>query len=513
VAILKSLTIQNFKAISDPVRIDFKPITLLFGPNSAGKSTIIQALHYVREIFVNHNLDPHRVNVHGEQVDLGGFKAIVHNHDLTLPINLELDLELGEEKLPNYIQDEEILDQVTECARIYLDCLQRVRRVSVGISVRWAVDLARPYTASYRVSLEGEFFCEISEWNPTLLPELLHEKLSAGSAGSRAALQAPKYLNFLRVNFRHSSFLASDTTKPSNLLTEIAELLFEDPWEWHSNGESPEQGHGTLIFTSHGALPDWDNPPYLMGDLKDIDTTGLGDPDSYRLPQGLAELFNRGIAGPGKLACSILGGLRYLGPLRAIPPRLLEQSGATQQVIAPSGLGTWEELFSADKRILGEINTWLSGAEKLNSGYTIDVKRYKELDEGLLAAIENGRIKEVKDFEGTLRNLPARSRLTLHKVPSGMELSIQDVGTGISQVLPVIITSLLSRDQLVAIEQPELHIHPALQVTLADMFIAQAMRSNVFFILETHSEHLMLRLLRRIRETSENEVDRGAHRR
>ena len=47
---IKAITIENFKSIGEPVRVEFKPLTLLFGPNSAGKSTIIQALHYIREV-------------------------------------------------------------------------------------------------------------------------------------------------------------------------------------------------------------------------------------------------------------------------------------------------------------------------------------------------------------------------------------------------------------------------------------------------------------------------------
>ena len=49
---IKNIGIKNFKGISDTIEIEFKPITLLFGPNSAGKSTIIQALHYTREVFL-----------------------------------------------------------------------------------------------------------------------------------------------------------------------------------------------------------------------------------------------------------------------------------------------------------------------------------------------------------------------------------------------------------------------------------------------------------------------------
>ena len=47
---LKALTIENFKGIKDPFRIEFRPINILFGPNNSGKSTIIQALFYAREI-------------------------------------------------------------------------------------------------------------------------------------------------------------------------------------------------------------------------------------------------------------------------------------------------------------------------------------------------------------------------------------------------------------------------------------------------------------------------------
>ena len=46
--ILKALALENFKGIHEPVRIEFAPVTLLFGPNNAGKSTIVQALHYAR---------------------------------------------------------------------------------------------------------------------------------------------------------------------------------------------------------------------------------------------------------------------------------------------------------------------------------------------------------------------------------------------------------------------------------------------------------------------------------
>lgn len=60
-----------------------------------------------------------------------------------------------------------------------------------------------------------------------------------------------------------------------------------------------------------------------------------------------------------------------------------------------------------------------------------------------------------------------------------------------------------------AIEQPELHIHPAVQVGLGDLFINGVQTHGISFLIETHSEHLILRLLRRIRETAEGELPPG----
>jgi len=89
------------------------------------------------------------------------------------------------------------------------------------------------------------------------------------------------------------------------------------------------------------------------------------------------------------------------------------------------------------------------------------------------------------------------------------ELGFGDVGTGISQVLPVI-SSIINADHSVFL-QPELHLHPKAQAKLGDLFIHALNNSkinvaarNFKYTIETHSEHLILRLLRRIKENSDN---------
>lgn len=83
---------------------------------------------------------------------------------------------------------------------------------------------------------------------------------------------------------------------------------------------------------------------------------------------------------------------------------------------------------------------------------------------------------------------------------NGNTVSILDVGYGVSQVLPIIFKCFSSRGKIILIEQPELHLHPKLQANLADLFAISALFFDNTFILETHSENLMLRYQRRLRD-------------
>src|SRR5262249_24262657 len=86
---------------------------------------------------------------------------------------------------------------------------------------------------------------------------------------------------------------------------------------------------------------------------------------------------------------------------------------------------------------------------------------------------------------------------------SNTVVSHRDVGIGISQVLPVLVTAYAAKQEMIAIEQPEIHLHPALQSDLGDVLIESALgeRGNRLLI-ETHSEHIILRIMRRMRETA-----------
>ena len=103
-----------------------------------------------------------------------------------------------------------------------------------------------------------------------------------------------------------------------------------------------------------------------------------------------------------------------------------------------------------------------------------------------------------------------KSDLALIDIRSKTRVSHRDVGLGISQVIPVLGLSYGAQGKIIAIEQPEIHLHPALQAELADVFIESALgeRKNTF-LLESHSEHLLLRIMRRMRETFEGKLPDG----
>src|SRR5215475_9962806 len=94
---LSRIEIENFKGIGTRQAICLKPITLLFGPNSAGKSTILQALHYLREILERSNIDPD-VTIAGGLIDLGGFATLVHKRELHRAIRLKVAMDLSDEQ-------------------------------------------------------------------------------------------------------------------------------------------------------------------------------------------------------------------------------------------------------------------------------------------------------------------------------------------------------------------------------------------------------------------------------
>lgn len=145
----------------------------------------------------------------------------------------------------------------------------------------------------------------------------------------------------------------------------------------------------------------------------------------------------------------------------------------------------------------------------VNTGTTLDNLSSKNANSWLLR-ITNGRY-EVKQFQVGLEEHAQDIWVNLVVDNfTGTFNTFADVGTGISQVYPVISAAMPDRirrwgslkNEIVIIEQPELHLHPSAQSSLGDLFTecVKDESRNVQFLIETHSENLLLRIQKNIRE-------------
>ena len=493
---ISSITIENFKGIQNPVKLDFKPITLLFGPNSAGKSTIVQALHYALEIFERGNLDPDKTALGGKAVDLGGFETMLYNHDLSKPIRLKIEIDLQDEDLPQYFDGYEDMGLYQFSDKQIWEIPMRAVVAAVEVSLRWNHQLSRPVLYHYKVDINGEhlatiettddgkqvFLSKINPLNPVFLEDISPEE-AQGIIKRYSAERSADEDEFEKIGPIFSALLTNFKMEKG-----FARLT-----------------HPIGITGAGAALPQWGKVLEFQGPIWADDTDRI---DKGNLLMCLSSL----IVGPGELVRDGLKKMGYIGPIREIPPRNFTPEKSPDLSRWSSGLKGWDILYGAEKGFVERLNRWLNQEDRLNTGYSIEVKRFREIGEDDPISIfmrEGIGLEEMDMIQSRMSEIPIKSRIAIREEKTGIELMPQDVGVGISQTLPVIIGALYVKEGLLAIEQPELHIHPAFQVALGDLFISRIRESQVCFLMETHSEHLMLRLLRRIRETSEDELPPG----
>ena len=125
--------------------------------------------------------------------------------------------------------------------------------------------------------------------------------------------------------------------------------------------------------------------------------------------------------------------------------------------------------------------------------------------------MEGGKFssQEIEEIAAALAARQPQREVDLVTTRNRLPVRVPDVGVGISQILPVVVAALdPGRPEITAIEQPELHLHPRIQVELGDLFASQAAKGGTFLI-ETHSEHLLLRFMKRMRQTYDGTLGNG----
>jgi len=187
---------------------------------------------------------------------------------------------------------------------------------------------------------------------------------------------------------------------------------------------------------------------------------------------------------------SLFAGTYYLGPLREYPSRLYVWAGEQTQSVGNRGERAVAALLSSR-----------------NQGPTIDMgegQPKRTVEEHVahwlkeLGLIYSFKVQPIapnrKEYE-----------VRIQRTAESASVFLTDVGFGVSQILPVLVLLFyVPEGSTVILEQPEIHLHPAVQAGLADVFIDAIKRRKVQIILESHSEHLLQRLQLRMAEKGLN---------
>ena len=395
---LTKLHLKNFKAWKDSGPIRLAPLTVIFGANSAGKSSLGHLLLALKQ--TAQSADRKRSLHLGDastQIDLGTFADCLHAHDLSNA----LDFELGW-YLPRQL---EVRDPLQPTLRYLGDHLCLTVSLAAGKS-------GQPEVQSLRYGLAHTD------------AEVLDVRLVRGDNR--------KFL----LDSSHYKFVMADGRK----------------WPL----EEPEK----FYRVSEISMARFKNASFLTDFALATET--------------------------------MLGSLSYLGPLRNHPKRTYQWSGDTPESVGQLGENTIAAILAAHNE-----------GRMLNRRPKMPRQAFAEFIAGWLESmgvihsfvvkpVAQGR-KEYEVLVKTHANAP--------------EVKITDVGFGVSQVLPVLVQAFYCPpNSTVWMEQPEIHLHPQVQAELADVFIS-AIRSsekgnarNVQLIIESHSEHFLNRLQRRIAE-------------
>lgn len=98
-------------------------------------------------------------------------------------------------------------------------------------------------------------------------------------------------------------------------------------------------------------------------------------------------------------------------------------------------------------------------------------------------------------------DLQPHCSILLTREDKKFDINIADVGQGMSQALPLVVSAFLpGSEHLNIIEQPELHLHPGAHGNLAELFAESTIKLGKKYLIETHSQNFILRLRRMIAE-------------
>ncbi len=479
---LTSITLENFKGYSKSQKIPIKPLTLIFGPNSAGKSSIFHALAYLKECHTTGgNCNPENVELGWESVSLGGWQNLIHGHDSSK--SMKLGVGFGNVEITWTFKYESPVDFTATICEILKDAEPSAMFFNrEGANASWNGIVARNEPVYQRL-----FDCAL-------------DFLKSGKMRSSPVNNPNGFKIGETPDVRLADFDAD------SLKTQFDQYFCKD-LGFRLDGFFPGMADYQDLHT--GNRP-WERYAQMNIREKVIAELEAGDLSSETLEEYFSMInflaFQEGVfhgeetvssSGEywGFLSFSSIERYVHIGPLRQPPKRDLDE----RTLRGDKKLAAWKNLLD-DEKIRVNVNKSL---DSLDIKYEI-VTRRKETR----YYVPRSDLNSDPESCDSITCLAFR---TLKKDGKNETYSHLDLGYGVSAILPILV-AMESDSPIISMEQPEMHIHPRLQTRLGDLLIKKALGPRHYddeptVLVETHSEHLILRILRRIRETTEGEMD------
>ena len=393
VPLITAVEIENFKGIGRPMRVEFRPITLLFGNNSAGKSTVLHALCYAHEILSHRNVDVYETEIGGDRIDLGGFRNLVHAHDPARPVRLRFELNLEDWRIPQGL-DEKIESPLGVMGgNADWSLFHGFERPSSGwieLQARLTDD-QQPVLSSYELGVNDARVGRLLRRQPTgvsLEFDPAHPLLERSLRPRRV----------VDCNIFEGT---TEVPEADRRASRVRESTGADGGGWK---ESRMEVLG--LFTP---LPHWNEIPLL-------DDHGQSDAGGYDLDEFTA-MVSALFVGIGQALRDELARVRYIGPVRDLHPKTTIASSARRRAFETfaadfihgggasgtrpaypaswaDGSAAWIYLHDTPHRtLLDEVNTWLERRDRLDTGYALRVRSKVTIYED-----EAGVLSEMREY-------------------------------------------------------------------------------------------------------------------
>jgi len=453
---IKEIRMENIRVFEGTGwSFPLSPLTVFCGTNNSGKSTLLKVLLLLRQsmgIGESYTHEQGKLRFFGSQVDLGSYRSLVsHNEyqrDISISLTTEgyMPIEVANNLRSLRAAQEKPTPSISEDAVLY----------SLESGFRFGVIPESDGVSDTSIFTSAQQIQEVVTPSP---------KGFLKKASYELSIDSEKLLSW-RIVY---SGLDEDGDPEFDLL--IPENYFDSIEEFSNlRVEREPMGYAKVRVVLRDLLPQ-----VMIAQLSSEDERWVVRP----LPPVIYNVSNNHLQ-------DTLSGIHYIGPLRSPAERYYITRPDVGQPLDPAG-----EFLPFILRDIGEYKCWhvppgLQVDPQLESLFTALNRwmKYIRTGEKLVGEV---REKEI-DWDVTRRvlmEIEVRS-------PLGNELhALADSGFGYSQLLPIVIRGLLApKDHTLIIEQPELHLNPAIQVRIAEFLVAMAL-SGKQVLIETHSEHIV----------------------